>query len=133
MGQGLTMARLFLVDTDILIDFLRGQKEAIEFIKKNTSRIVLSTIVIAELFAGVRDDEQDYLDEFVSLFPTIPVTSEIAKAGGLYKRDFQKTHRIGLADAIIAATVEIDNFELKTLNIKHYPMFPKLKPTYFKS
>jgi hypothetical protein len=62
----------------------------------------------------------------------IPVTSEIARAGGLYKRDFGKSHGVGLADAIIAATCEAENAELKTLNIKHYPMIKSLTPPYKK-
>jgi hypothetical protein len=37
-----------------------------------------------------------------------------------------------LADAIIAATAEAENADLKTLNIKHYPMIKGLKPAYTK-
>lgn len=91
------------------------------------------SIVVAELYAGVkRDSEQDTLQEFISLFRVVPVSAEIGKAGGLYKRDYGKSHGIGLADAILAATAEIENAELKTLNIRHYPMFKKLKPAYLK-
>ncbi len=43
------------------------------------------------------------LDNFVSLFDVIPIDSEIARIGGLYKRDFGKSHGVRLADAIIAA------------------------------
>ena len=49
MGQGITMAQLFLPDTDVLIDFLRGYQQAVDFININASQINLSTIVIAEL------------------------------------------------------------------------------------
>jgi hypothetical protein len=66
------------------------------------------------------------------LFNVIPVTSEIARAGGLYKRDYAKSHGVGLADAIIAATCESENAALKTLNVKHYPMIKGLKPAYKK-
>ena len=62
----------------------------------------------------------------------IPVTSEIAKSGGLYKYKYGKSHGIGLADAIIAATAQTENADLKTLNIRHYPMFKNLKPAYKK-
>ena len=72
------------------------------------------------------------LDNFISLFHIVPLNSEIAKIGGLYKRDFGKTHRVGLADAILAATAEVEQAELKTLNVKHYPMFKALKPAYKK-
>ena len=50
----------------------------------------------------------------------------------LYKRDFNKSHGVGLADAILAATAENEKAELKTLNVKHYPMISGLKPAYKK-
>ena len=133
MGQALSMAGSLLLDTDILVDFLRGYSKAVTFVHANSFRIILSSIVVAELYAGVKGDaELTALENFVSLFRIIPVTSEIAKAGGLYKRDYGKSHGVGLADAIIAATCEVENAELKTLNIKHYPMLKGLKPTYKK-
>ena len=133
MGQVIGMPNTLLVDTDVLIDFLRGYNKAISFIKKFSSQIILSPIVVAELFAGVRgDNELAILDNFVSHFRVIPITSEIAKVGGLYKRDFGKSHGVGLADAILAATAEKEKAELKTLNVKHYPMISGLKPAYKK-
>ena len=122
-----------LVDTDILIDFLRGYNKAIAFVDKFSSQIILSPIVIAELYAGVKgNDELTILDNFICLFHVVPFTAEIARLGGLYKRDFGKSHGVGLADAILAATAEIERAELKTLNIKHYPMLKTLKPAYKK-
>ena len=127
------MAEPFLLDTDVLVDFLRGYKKAVTFVHANSSRIILSAIVVAELYAGIRGEaELATLEDFVSLFRVIPVTSEIAKRGGLYKRDYGKSHGIGLADAILAATCEAENAELKTLNCRHYPMIKRLTPAYKK-
>lgn len=133
MGQAVIMADSFLLDTDVLIDFLRGYSTAVDFVTTNSHKILLSTIVVAELYAGVKgSSELTALDHFVSLFPVIPVTYEISRAGGFYKRDFAKSHGVGLADAIIAATCESENAALKTLNVKHYPMIKGLKPAYKK-
>ncbi len=133
MGQVMGMSTAMLVDTDVLIDFLRGYNKAISFIEKFSSQIILSPIVVAELYAGVKGAEElSILDNFVSQFRVIPITSEIAKVGGLYKRDFRKSHGVGLADAILAATAEKEKAELKTLNVKHYPMINGLKPAYKK-
>ena len=63
----------------------------------------------------------------------VPVSAETAKIGGLYKRDYGRSHGVGLADAIIAATAEAENAALKTLNTKHYPMLKGLKPAYRKA
>ena len=127
------MTRSILLDTDVLVDFFRGQVKAVAFINNYSDRIILSSIVVAELFAGAKGSaEQVALEEFVSLFRVIPVNVEIAKAGGLYKSKFGKSHGVGLADAILAATAEAENAELKTLNTKHYPMLKGLTPAYKK-
>lgn len=127
------MARQLLIDTDVLVDFLRGQKTAVDFINTYSDRIILSAIVVAELYAGVKGDaEQTALQDFVSLFQIVPVSAEIGKAGGLYKRDYGRSHGVGLADAILAATAEAENAELKMLNVKHYPMLKDIKPAYHK-
>ncbi len=125
------MARPILLDTDILVDFFRGHSKAAAYVNAHSARIILSSIVVAELYAGVKGDaEQVVLDNFVSLFRVVPVSTEIAKSGGIYKRDYAKSHSVGLADAILVATAEAENAELKTLNTKHYPMLRDLRPAY---
>jgi len=127
------MAEPILLDTDVLVDFFRGHSEAVVFVNAYSARIILSSIVVAELYAGVKGDaEQAALENFISLFRVVPVSTEIAKAGGLYKRDYGKSHGVGLADAILAATAEAENAELKTFNTKHYPMLKGLRPAYKK-
>ena len=128
------MSRLVLLDTDVLVDFLRGHSKAVAYVKAHSEHIVFSAIVVGELYAGVRGDEElDKLNNLVSLFRVVPVTAELAKSGGLYKRDYHKSHGTGLADAIIAATAQSANADLKTLNVKHYPMLKGLRPPYTKN
>jgi predicted nucleic acid-binding protein len=128
------MPKPILVDTDVMIDFLRGHPKAVALLKKHSSRIILSSIVAAELYAGVRGaKELDALDNLLSLFRVIPVSPSLARAGGLNKRDYFKAHGVGLAYAIVAATCEAENAALKTLNIKRYPMIKGLKPAYTKA
>jgi len=133
MGQELIMAGSILLDTDVLVDFFRGHSKAVAFVNAHSARIILSSIVVAELYAGVKGDaEQAALENFISLFRVVPVSAVIAKAGGLYKRDYSKSHGGGLADAIMAATAEAEHAELKTLNTKHYPMLKGLRLAYKK-
>lgn len=126
------MKKQILVDTDVIVDFLRGYTKAISYVENHSAEIVLSSIVVAELYAGVRDDERARLDDFVTLFPILPIISEIAKTGGLFKRDYHKSYGIGLADALMAATAVTEDAELKTLNTKYYPMLKGLKAPYIK-
>lgn len=133
MEPGLTMERPILLDTDVIVDFFRGFDKAVAFVNKYHNRVILSSIVVAELYAGVKGDaEQNALQNFVSLFCVVPIDAAIGKSGGIYRRDYGKSHGVGLADAILAATAVSENAELKTLNTKHYPMFKNLKPAYKK-
>lgn len=122
-----------LLDTDVVVDFLRGDAQACEYFQSRQKEIVLSAITVAELYSGARDEhEADDLDQFISLFPVIPVTRPIAKLAGYYQREWRKSHGLMLGDAVIAATACGENARLATLNVKHFPMFPGLKPPYKK-
>lgn len=128
------MPKPVLVDTDVMVDFLRGHPKAVALVQTHCARVILSIIVVAELYSGVRGDEElSKLDSLISIFRVIPVSVELSRAGGLYKKDYAKSHSVGLADAIIAATAEAENADLKTLNTKHYPMIKGLKPAYTKT
>ena len=82
------------------------------------------------LCGGKDDAEQIALENFLSLFRIVPVCGAIAKLGGLYEHDYGPSHGIGLADAVVAATAAMEDAELKTLNIKHCPMFKSIEPAY---
>ena len=78
------------------------------------------------------DAEQAVLENFIALFRVDPVSAGIAKAGGLYRRDYGKSHGVGLADAILAAASVAEKAEMKTLKTRHYPMLKGIKPAYRK-
>ena len=130
------MSTRVLVDTDVLIDVLRGYRPAVSFVRDYSERIILSAIVVAELYAGVRgekdDAEQIALENLLALFRVVPVRGDIARLGGLYSRDYGPSHGIDLPDALVAATAFLEGAELKTLNVKHFPMFEGIEPPYRK-
>jgi predicted nucleic acid-binding protein len=123
-----------LVDTDILIDYLRGEPQAEEFIESNLESIVISTITVGELYQGVLEgEERSALDSMISALTTLPVTEDIAREGGLLCRQYRKTHRIGLADCLVAATASHHNLPLRSLNTKHFPMLGDIASPYKKT
>ena|SRR6266498_2587032 len=124
----------FLIDTDVLIDYLRDQAEAVAYLHATTEPLLISAITVAELYAGVREGpERVALDEFIKAFEIVLVEKEIAVKGGLYRRDYSKSHGTGLADAIIAASSEIKRADLVTLNRKHFPMLSHVIVPYQKA
>jgi len=128
------MANSFLIDTDVLIDYLRAKEEAVVFLEAITQPMMISAVSVAELFAGVKEGkERAVLEEFFDAFEIVPLTFEIAQTGGLYRRDFGKSHGVGLADAMIAATSEHKGSALVSLNQKHFPMVKNLIVPYKKA
>ncbi|HEX6289337.1 MAG TPA: type II toxin-antitoxin system VapC family toxin [Herpetosiphonaceae bacterium] len=122
-----------LLDTDVLIDYLRARAEAVMYVESLTEPLLMSAITLAELYSGVREGtERTLLDTFVGAFEILSVSDEIAVKGGLYRRDYGKSHTVGLADALIAATAEHHNATLVTLNHKHFPMLLNVVVPYQK-
>jgi predicted nucleic acid-binding protein len=127
------MADRLLIDTDVLIDYLRDRAEAVAYLESLTEPLLISAITVAELYAGVREGaERTKLDEFIRAFEVVEVDREISVKGGLYRRDFVKSHNVGLADALIAATAEVRQAKLVTLNSKHFPMLNDVVAPYRK-
>ena len=122
-----------LVDTDVLIDYLRGRAEAVEFLESRTEELLISAMSIAELHAGVREgEERSALSEFLTAFEIVPIDRATAERGGLLRRDYGRSHGVGLADALIAATAELAQVRLATLNRKHFPMLSGIVLPYTK-
>ena len=122
-----------LTDTDVLIDYLRGTTEAIAYVEKNPGGFFISAMSVGELYAGVREGkERDALEVFLREFEVIPVNFQIAWRGGIFCRDYRKSHGVGLADALIAATAEVNQLTLVTMNQKHFPMLANLVVPYQK-
>lgn len=129
------MKKKLLFDTDVIIDYLRGEKRAVSFLEEAFSSKIcyLSPISIAELYVGVRENEERaILDDFIGEFNVASLDKETAVIGGLFRRDFKKSHAIGLADALIAATALALEAHLVSLNKKYYPMISNLLIPYSK-
>ncbi len=120
-----------LLDTNILIDHLRGYEKALIFLEKNFNKILISSLTVAELYSGVVDGEaRERLESLIELFKIIPLTTEIAIQGGLYFRQYYKSHGIDIVDALLAATASENKLTLMTRNKKHFPMFKNIKVPY---
>lgn len=112
-----------LLDTDILIDILRGRAAVRTFLFDLTDRAVpcCSVMSVAELYAGMRPEEKRVTDILLDALVVIPVSQAIAEVAGRFKQR-EKSRRLELADCIIAATAFVEGATLATGNTKDYPM-----------
>ena len=115
-----------LLDTDVLIDYLRKHPKAAAVFDKLPDDCAVCAMSVAELHASVREGaERDALNTLLSSFTLVEVTAEIAAQGGLLRRDWGKSHGVDLNDALIAATALHTGRVLLSLNGKHFPMLGK--------
>jgi predicted nucleic acid-binding protein len=127
------MNKNILIDTDIVIDFLRGDRQALAYFKSISDRICFSAITVAEIYSGVKGKkEESEVERLFSIYPVFAATDKIAREAGRFVKQYWPSHSVEIPDAIIAATCLLSGLELKTFNIKHYPMFKDLKPPYKK-
>lgn len=122
-----------LYDTDVIIDYMKGNEQARDLLESTECKQCISVITVAELYAGVRNlREKGAIKDLSEYFEVMDINREIATRAGLWKKDYFKSHNVVLPDALIAGTAEHYGLELKTLNVKHYPMLTALVPAYIK-
>lgn len=125
------MASRYLIDTDVLIEYLRGSDRAAEFLEQLEGDLLISAITVAELFSGAQgSDEIEALDQFMLAFEVVPVDEKLARAGGQHWQEYGASHGVGMADALIAATALAREAELVRFNGRHYPMVEDLTVPY---
>lgn len=124
---------MILVDTDVLIAHLRGIAEARQWLHaaRREQPIVVSVVSVAEITGGMRSGERREVWELLSTIPVKPVIEPIGRRAGQLMREYRRSHSgIGIADYLIAATVEHHGALLATLNVRHFPMLPDLQPPF---
>jgi predicted nucleic acid-binding protein len=121
----------YLLDTCVIIDYLRDRQEAIEFMRRQDARPEVSAITAAELFAGVRNSAEEHrVEALCARLLILHVDLEVARLGGDYCRRYKHTHGVQLADALIAATARTHEARLVTRNARHFPMLDDIVVPY---
>lgn len=116
-----------VVDTDILIHFLRGNEKARRFLLSMAGEATpcCSAITVAEIHAGMRPSEKKATQDLLDSLVILPVIRKVAEVAGDLKQTTRQM-RVELADCLIAATALMEGAALATGNRRHYP-FQSLK------
>jgi predicted nucleic acid-binding protein len=118
-----------LVDTDVLVEHLRGSPHTTALLTGDDLHI--SVLTRFELLAGMRSAERHVLRALVDAIPNLAVTTETSVRAGAWAREYRRSHsKIGPIDYLIAATAEVHGAQLVTQNVKDYPMFPGLEAPF---
>ncbi len=124
------MARV-LIDTCVIIDYLRGRAQTRAFLRSLPEAPLISAVTVAELHAGLHFDRQASLFSGLrSQLDIIDIDFAIARQAGLYQRQYSRSHRVHMLDALIAATAKVHGARLVTRNARHFPMLADLLVPY---
>jgi predicted nucleic acid-binding protein len=115
-----------LVDSDILIEVLRGRKLEVARLWADTvaanEPLFYSPVTLAEIRHSMRRQERESTERVFSSMMSVPIEMEIGSRAGDYLRAFHASHAVELGDALIAATASVHHLDLWTQNRKHFPM-----------
>ncbi|ACP54382.1 type II toxin-antitoxin system VapC family toxin [Saccharolobus islandicus] len=113
------------LDSDILIDFLRGKEKAVRYIEiiKNNFRIVTTVVNAFELYYAAYKYNRDIekIDEFMQSIEILPFTlTEAKKAAEIEAKLESEGEMIGLKDVLISSIAISNSCNIVTGNVKHF-------------
>lgn len=116
----------YLLDSDIIIDYLAKRERAIALIEQIIQLNQLPAVSVLteiEVKIGLQDAQMLKVNKFFESLVVIPITGDITKLAIEIIRFWRKKGKtIHLADACIAATAISKDLILVTNNKKDYPM-----------
>ena len=113
-----------LIDTDIAIDYLRGESSAKDLILPlwKGSKAYLSILTVYELHAGMRENEREDTENFINACNIESITIEIAQKGGeIYRHYRRQGITLTSTECLINATAIVKGHKIATRNKEHYP------------
>ncbi|MEK7581695.1 MAG: type II toxin-antitoxin system VapC family toxin [Patescibacteria group bacterium] len=110
----------FLVDSDIIIWYLKGREKEAELLEdlSKQGKLLFSVVTITEVRVGLTISPQKIISGLKDIFIPIDITPKIAELAG----EFKQKYNLDIADMLIAASAAITNSTLVTYNRKHFPM-----------
>lgn len=116
----------YLLDTTVLIDLSREREPTASWTRellRGPHVVGVSTVNVAEWFAGLRPAERARWARFVDELQYWEITPAVAIRAGILRYDYARLGRtILIPDALVAATAEAVGAILVTGNVKHFPM-----------
>jgi predicted nucleic acid-binding protein len=115
-----------LLDTTVLIDILRNRNNRrpllVELVEAG-HLLATTAINIGEVYSGMKSNETDLTESFLSSLECFPITVSIARrAGSLKSKWAQKGQTLTLADMMVAAAALEHKLTLMTDNRKDFPI-----------
>ena len=122
---------MILLDTNILIEILKGNKETIQKVEAFDVMLCVSAISVMELYYGALNKaELGKLEKFISLFHLIHLIhldENISKSATKLIKSYAKSHTLDIPDSLIASTALEHKCRLFTYNLKDFKYIDRLE------
>ncbi len=116
-----------VLDTNILIEILKGNEDIVSFVQNLKAQLFISTISKMELFYGARDKKElQRIEDFTNLFHILEINEHISKYSTNLIKQYSKSHNLNIPDALIASTCIFHKAILYTLNLKDFRYMEEL-------
>jgi len=119
-----------LIDTDVLIEYLRGSplvRRLIDEIRNGDIKAHFSTITETELYSGSRNEREDArIAALLSFLTRVDVDGNVAVVSGKLRYKY-RARKLETPDAIIAGTAQVLNVKLSTFNKRHFEMIAEIE------
>jgi tRNA(fMet)-specific endonuclease VapC len=133
-----TKNKKYLLDTNILIDFMSGIPAVIEnVLKAGTKQCCMSVISLHELFYGAflaREKKEEYyemevrkINKLLEYFMVLPLDTQGEEYGRIKHALKQKGKPVDEFDMIIASQAISEGLTVVTDNLKHFENMPDVK------
>jgi len=119
---------MIILDSDVVIDFLRRYPPAIDWLSTlGDEEIALPGYVVMELIQGCGSKaELRKLNGFIADFEVVWPTVETCDRALEVFSQYNLSHNLGLLDTLIGQTAIALDLPLYTFNKKHYAVIPGL-------
>lgn len=124
---------MYLIDSDVLINFLKGKSEEVKIIKKLQNKpFYISIISVGEILEGLLETKNNTrlasFRELIKTFTVLNVDIPIIEKFALLRKVLrQKGSLIDNFDLLIASTCLTHNLVLLTKNVSHFKRVAGLK------
>jgi tRNA(fMet)-specific endonuclease VapC len=121
---------LVICDSDVLIEFLDRGNKLVEdrLVNLGRHRLCISSITHSEIiFGSYNKQHQKKLTKGLESFTLIEIDPVIDSIHRELINRYSLSHRLGIQDAIVAATSLKDNNFLFTLNKKDFSFIPRIR------
>lgn len=119
---------MILLDTNVLIEILKGNEETIQKVQSFREELAISSISVMELYFGaINKAELNKLEKFTSLFKIVQIDEKISTSSIRLIKSYAKSHTLDIPDSLIASTCLMYGCQLFTYNTKDFKYIEEIQ------